>query len=47
MIIDLKNTEPTVIPNFKGGEKSISAKMYFDGMNRILHGSLCSGKLNL
>lgn len=43
MIIDFKNTEPTVIPNFKGGEKSISAKMYFDGMNRILHGSLESG----
>lgn len=43
MIIDFKNTEATVIPNFKGGEKYISAKMNFDGMNRILHGVLISG----
>lgn len=43
MNIDFKNTEPTVIPNFKGGEKSITAKMFFDGKNRILHGVLESG----
>lgn len=43
MIIDLKNEQATVIPNFKGGEKSISAKMFFDGNNRILHGVLESG----
>ena len=43
MIIDFKNTEATVIPNFKGGEKSLTAKMYFDGVNRILHGVLESG----
>ncbi len=43
MIIDFKNTEPTVMPNFKGGEKSLAAKMHFDGVNRILHGVLESG----
>lgn len=43
MIIDFNNENPTVIPNFKGGEKSIAAKMHFDGTNRILHGVLESG----
>lgn len=43
MIIDFKNMEETVIPNFKGGEKQIAAKMHFDGKNRILHGRLESG----
>ncbi len=43
MNIDFKNTKPEVIPNFKGGEKFISAKMFFDGKNRILHGVLESG----
>ncbi len=43
MILDFKNTEPTVMTNFKGGEKSLSAKMHFDGVNRILHGVLESG----
>ncbi len=43
MIIDLKNEKATVFPNFKGGEKSLSAKMFFDGKNRILYGVLESG----
>lgn len=43
MIIDFNNEQAKVIPNFKGGEKSISAKMHFDGVNRILHGVLESG----
>ena len=43
MIIDFNKEEAKVIPNFKGGEKSISAKMHFDGVNRILHGVLESG----
>ena len=43
MVITFKNEKATVIPNFKGGEKSISAKMFFDGNNRILHGVLESG----
>ena len=43
MIIDFNNEQATVISNFKGGEKSISAKMHFDSANRILHGVLESG----
>lgn len=43
MILDFKNTEPTYIPNFKGGEKYISAKMHYDSKNRILHGTLVPG----
>ena len=43
MIIDFKNQQAEVMQNFKGGEKSLLAKMYFDGKNRILHGVLESG----
>lgn len=43
MIIDFNNIDETIIPNFKGGEKAIAAKMYFDGTNRILYGRLESG----
>ena len=43
MVFDLKNEEAVTIDNFKGGEKYISAKMHFDGKNRILHGVLVSG----
>lgn len=43
MIIDLKNEQAQEFPNFKGGEKSLFAKMFFDGTNRILHGILESG----
>ena len=40
MIFDLKNEKPEILPNFKGGEKYLIAKMHFDGVNRILHGTL-------
>lgn len=40
MKFDYSKIEPEVFPNFKGGEKNLSAKMFFDGTNRILHGSL-------
>lgn len=43
MIINFNNIDETLIPNFKGGEKSIAAKMYFDETNRILYGKLESG----
>lgn len=43
MLIDLKNTEETVMPNFKGGERSFAAKMYFDGETRIMKGRLVPG----
>lgn len=35
--------ETTVMPNFKGGEKEFSAKMFFDGTNRIFKGLLIPG----
>ncbi len=43
MIIDLKNVKTTVLPNFYGGEESLSAKMFTDSKNKILHGTLESG----
>ncbi len=43
MIIDFKNEQAQEFENFKGGEKSLLAKMFFDGNNRILHGVLESG----
>ncbi|MCQ2139563.1 MAG: cupin domain-containing protein [Bacteroidales bacterium] len=35
--------EESIIPNFKGGEKSYAAKMFFDGTNRIMKGRLIPG----
>lgn len=43
MTIDFNKMKETSIPNFKGGEKSLEAKMFFDGTNRILHGRLTPG----
>lgn len=43
MTIDFKTQEWAVIPAFKGGKKEISAKMFFDGKNRILEGLLHPG----
>ena len=43
MIIDFKNLEQTVIPNFYGGEKECRAKMYANDFNRVLVGSLEPG----
>lgn len=40
MKIAYPEIEAEVYPNFKGGEKNLTAKMFFDGKNRILHGSL-------
>lgn len=40
MIIDFKNMDTTVLPNFKGGEKDLAAKMFFDSTNRIFKGTL-------
>lgn len=36
MIIKPKELEYAHLENFKGGEKHLEAKMYFDGINRIL-----------
>ena len=43
MIIRFDEMEVSVLPNFKGGEKSLSANMFFDGTNRILKGCLEPG----
>lgn len=43
MVFDILNEDPKVIPNFKGGEKYICAKMHYDGLNRFMHGQLISG----
>ena len=43
MIIDFKNVETSVIPNFKGGEKELAAKMYTDDLNRIMYNKLIPG----
>lgn len=43
MIFDLKNETPEVLPNFKGGEGDFIAKIHFDGVNKILHGTLPPG----
>lgn len=40
MIFDLKNESPEIIPNFKGGEGKLIAKIHFDGLNKIIHGTL-------
>ena len=41
--IDFNKMEETSFPNFKGGEKSYEAKMFFDGKNRIMKGRLTPG----
>lgn len=43
MILDFEKMENTVLEHFKGGEKELSAKMLFDGMNRIMYGRLVPG----
>lgn len=35
-MLDFKNIEETVMPNFKGGEGEMIARMFFDGKNRIM-----------
>ena len=41
--MDFSDIELSVIPNFKGGEKELRAKMFFDGTNRIMKGCLVPG----
>lgn len=43
MLIDFEHMEDTVLANFKGGEKELSAKMHVDPMNRIMRGKLIPG----
>lgn len=43
MTIRFDEIELSVLPQFKGGEKELSANMYFDGTNRIFKGRLVPG----
>ena len=43
MIIRFDEMEASVLPAFKGGEKELVAKMFFDGTNRIFRGTLVPG----
>ncbi|MBE6551498.1 MAG: cupin domain-containing protein [Ruminococcaceae bacterium] len=43
MIIKFENIEKTVMPNFYGGEKELSAAMFLDEMNRIMKATLIPG----
>lgn len=43
MIIDFSGIEPTVIKNFRGGEKDTVTRMYVDENNKIVQGTLEAG----
>lgn len=43
MIIDFNDIDLSIMPNFKGGDKELAAKMFFDGTNRIFKGRLVPG----
>ncbi len=42
-MIDFKNMPDTVLPNFKGGDGQLVAKMVNDDLNRILYATLAPG----
>lgn len=35
--------EETIIPKFKGGEKEVAARIFFDGLNRVMLARLAPG----
>ncbi|MDO5442508.1 MAG: cupin domain-containing protein [Bacteroidia bacterium] len=43
MIINYDSIEEQALPHFKGGEKEFHARMFFDGLNRIMKGRLEPG----
>lgn len=43
MTIDFNSMEETSILHFKGGEKELNVKMFFDGTNRIMNATLQPG----
>lgn len=43
MLIEFNKLEDTVLQNFYGGEKELSAKMFVDERNKILYGKLEPG----
>ena len=40
MVIDFNNIELEVMPHFKGGEGETKNRMFFDGVNKIMNGTL-------
>ena len=43
MILDFNNMQEAAFEHFKGGEGTTWGKMFFDGVNRVLHGRLPKG----
>jgi quercetin dioxygenase-like cupin family protein len=43
MIIDFPNMNVQALPNFKGGEKELSAQIFDDGKCKIMHAILIPG----
>lgn len=43
MLIDFNSIEEKAFPAFKGGEKELNAKMFFDGQNRVMQARLLPG----
>lgn len=43
MKLEFDKIDEAVLPNFKGGEKAIAAKMYFDGSVRVMKARLEPG----
>lgn len=43
MHINFDSIDETVIPHFKGGEKEVAARMFFDGSVRIMKSTLIPG----
>ena len=43
MVIDFNSIEEQILPAFKGGEKEMAARMFFDGTNRIMKARLIPG----
>ena len=43
MLINFKEMELKVIPNFNGGEKELRANIYLDDNNKIVNGRLIPG----
>lgn len=43
MILDFDKMEEQVLPEFKGGLQELHARMFFDGLNRVMKGCLTPG----
>ncbi|MFR1517585.1 MAG: cupin domain-containing protein [Clostridia bacterium] len=43
MMIDFEKIDNQIIPNFRGGSKEVSARMFVDSLNKIMFGELKPG----